>query len=347
MSRRIVEVESESDGEVFDDDTDLPLPGSTSKNKQSLPNTGSRGALLEEISIEQEPTGGPEVPSRVRPSKAPQRAPPSGSSATPGAGLMDPSDPMYQAFLRANVEAGGGRRPETVLEGTPEMEKYKKWTCVYPIYIDAKRAYATGQRRVAREKSVWWPRSDDILAAVSSLRLSALHEPIKCHPRDWGNPGRVKVQWKQPDGRLTNPAIPTKKKLFELIAAHIQRSKPELVPDLTKLAITDEAPATADEQPSKPPPNKSPNKKDGKKAPTPSAQNQKPRTRPLPKAPSPLPPLSERYSPYSPLIPSGSLLEAWKVGTDKPAPGTEGAGTTPTSAAMGGKGKRKIIRIHK
>ncbi|KAG8988164.1 signal recognition particle subunit, partial [Tulasnella sp. 427] len=178
MSRRIVEVESESEGELFDDDTDLPLPGTTSgKNKQVLPNTGTRGALLEEINIEQEATAGPEVPSRVKPSKQPQRAPPGGSStAAPGAGLLDPSDPMYKAFLRANAEAGGGRRPETVLEGTPEMEKYKKWTCVYPIYIDAKRAYATGQRRVAREKSVWWPRSDDILAAVSSLRLSALHE---------------------------------------------------------------------------------------------------------------------------------------------------------------------------
>ena len=121
MSRRAAVIEDE-----FDDDTDLPLPGTTSKNKQSLPNTGTRGALLEEISIEQEPTAGPEVPSRVRPSKPPQRAPAGGPSAAPGAGLMDPSDPMYQAFLRANAEAGGGRRPDTVLEGTPEMEKYKK-----------------------------------------------------------------------------------------------------------------------------------------------------------------------------------------------------------------------------
>lgn len=137
MSRRIVEVESESDGEVFDDDTDLPLPGTTSKNKQSLPNTGSRGALLEEITIEQEPTAGPEVPSRVRPSKPPQRAPPGGSSTAPGAGLMDSSDPMYQAFLRANAEAGGGRRPETVLEGTPEMEKYKKYVSIWATVADS------------------------------------------------------------------------------------------------------------------------------------------------------------------------------------------------------------------
>jgi signal recognition particle subunit SRP19 len=30
----------------------------------------------------------------------------------------------------------------------------------------------------------------------------------KSHPRDWENPGRVRVQWKK-DGRLMNPAIKT------------------------------------------------------------------------------------------------------------------------------------------
>ena len=46
MSRRPI-VEDVSEDE-FDDDTDLPLP------KRTLPNTGTRGALLEEIDL----TGG-------------------------------------------------------------------------------------------------------------------------------------------------------------------------------------------------------------------------------------------------------------------------------------------------
>lgn len=81
-----------------------------------------------------------------------------------------------------------------------------RWTCVYPIYIDAKRAYGTGERRIARAKSVWWPLSKDIAEATNRLGLGTLHEMNKSHPRDWENPGRVRVQWKK-DGRLVNPAI--------------------------------------------------------------------------------------------------------------------------------------------
>lgn len=40
------------------------------------------------------------------------------------------------------------------------------------------------------------------------LGLRALHEITKTHPRDWENPGRVRVQWKK-DGKLVNPAVKT------------------------------------------------------------------------------------------------------------------------------------------
>lgn len=83
-----------------------------------------------------------------------------------------------------------------------------RWTCIYPIYIDAKRPYGRGERRIAREKSVWWPLSKDIADATNRLGLGTLHEVNKSHPRDWENPGRVRVQWKK-DGRLVNSAIKT------------------------------------------------------------------------------------------------------------------------------------------
>lgn len=82
------------------------------------------------------------------------------------------------------------------------------WTCIYPIYLDAKRPYGTGQRRVERAKSLWWPLSKDIADAANRLGLGTLHEVSKSHPRDWENPGRVRVQWKK-DGRLVNPSIKT------------------------------------------------------------------------------------------------------------------------------------------
>ena len=55
---------------------------------------------------------------------------------------------------------------------------------------------------------MWWPLSKDIADATNRLGLGTLHEVNKAHPRDWENPGRVRVQWKK-DGRLVNPAIKT------------------------------------------------------------------------------------------------------------------------------------------
>ena len=89
-----------------------------------------------------------------------------------------------------------------------QLDYDSRWTCIYPIYIDAKRPGGRGERRIARSKSVWWPLSKDIADATNRLGLGTLHEVHKAHPRDWENPGRVRVQWKK-DGRLVNPAIKT------------------------------------------------------------------------------------------------------------------------------------------
>jgi signal recognition particle subunit SRP19 len=60
--------------EEFDDDTDLPLPS------RPLPNTGTRGPLLQEIDSDQEddletgnePTAGPATTSQFQPKPPPQ-----------------------------------------------------------------------------------------------------------------------------------------------------------------------------------------------------------------------------------------------------------------------------------
>jgi signal recognition particle subunit SEC65 len=61
---------------------------------------------------------------------------------------------------------------------------------------------------VERAKSLWWPLSKDIAEAANRLGLGTLHEVGKAHPRDWENPGRVRVQWKK-DGHLLNSTIKT------------------------------------------------------------------------------------------------------------------------------------------
>jgi signal recognition particle subunit SRP19 len=66
--------------------------------------------------------------------------------------------------------------------------------------MDAKRPFGN-ERRIAREKAIWWPVSKDIAQAASRIGMQVLHEPDKTHPRDWANPGRIKVLWKK-DGRI-------------------------------------------------------------------------------------------------------------------------------------------------
>lgn len=114
------------------------------------------------------------------------------------------------------------RSPPTGISGVTNCGGYS-WTCIYPIYLDAKRPYGTGQRRVERAKSLWWPLSKDIADAANRLGLGTLHEVTKSHPRDWENPGRVRVQWKK-DGRLVNPMIKS-----SMLLLHYSRSDARLI----------------------------------------------------------------------------------------------------------------------
>ena len=68
-----------------------------------------------------------------------------------------------------------------------------------------------------REKSVWWPLSRDMAEAAGRLGFGTLHEAQKFHPRDWENPGRVRVQLKK-DGRLVNDKVRNSKWLFLSVA---------------------------------------------------------------------------------------------------------------------------------
>ena len=211
MSRRAAIVEE------FDDDTDLPLPS------QSLPNTGSRGAILEEIadSGDDDDGGG-------------------GGDSDEAPDLLDPSaygGPAQQPSVRDTrvTDITPYKKCAPIIskrDGAVAQLIYSlvtRWTCVYPIYIDAKRPYATGARRVSRSKSVWWPLSKDIADACSRLGLGTLHEVNKMHPSDWENPGRVRVQWKK-DGRPVNSNIRTSMFYHAVfsrptyLSHHVQRS---------------------------------------------------------------------------------------------------------------------------
>jgi hypothetical protein len=51
------------------------------------------------------------------------------------------------------------------------------------------------------------PLAKDILDAVQVLGLGVGFEPEKLHPKDWANPGRVRVSLKGADGRPLNERV--------------------------------------------------------------------------------------------------------------------------------------------
>ena len=51
--------------------------------------------------------------------------------------------------------------------------------------------------------------------------LQITFEPSRCHPKDWANPGRVKVQVKK-DGRPTSAKIQNKHHLYKMISEYLK-----------------------------------------------------------------------------------------------------------------------------
>ncbi|KAJ4339988.1 signal recognition particle subunit [Didymella glomerata] len=102
-----------------------------------------------------------------------------------------------------------------------DREKSKHYQCLYPVYFDKSRTRAEG-RRVGSELAVENPLAREMADAAASLGLSTVFEPDKTHPKDWANPGRVRVLLKK-DGKLTDPDINNKHHLYILIAQYLKQ----------------------------------------------------------------------------------------------------------------------------
>jgi signal recognition particle subunit SRP19 len=88
----------------------------------------------------------------------------------------------------------------------PRREIPKHFQCLYPVYFDKSRSRAEG-RKVGTELAIENPLARDIVDAVQMLGLNVGFEPEKLHPKDWANPGRVRVMLKDENGNLVNPKI--------------------------------------------------------------------------------------------------------------------------------------------
>ena len=78
----------------------------------------------------------------------------------------------------------------------PPPADFKTYQCLYPLYFDANRSKSEG-RRVGKESAVSNPLAREIVEAVQTLGLKVVFEPGKTHPKDWSNPGRVRVALKE------------------------------------------------------------------------------------------------------------------------------------------------------
>ncbi|KAF3071135.1 Signal recognition particle SEC65 subunit [Daldinia childiae] len=102
----------------------------------------------------------------------------------------------------------------------------KDYQMLYPVYFDLTRTRAQG-RRVSKSLAVKNPLAREIAAACAALRLSPVFEAHRVHPKDWANPGRVRVKLSSGSkgGSNANPYaadVKNKHHLYILVAQHLQ-----------------------------------------------------------------------------------------------------------------------------
>ncbi|KAI5820258.1 signal recognition particle, SRP19 subunit [Pyronema omphalodes] len=100
-----------------------------------------------------------------------------------------------------------------------QAQEFKHYQCLYPVYFDAQRSRQEG-RKVAKGLAVKNPIAREIADACASLGLKAVYEMAKSHPKDWANPGRVKVLLKE-DGEPLVKGIPNKFVLYQKVAQYL------------------------------------------------------------------------------------------------------------------------------
>ena len=128
-----------------------------------------------------------------------------------------PEDDIDDALIRpSNIPPPKSLQPPRAQQQLPPPQQnrpinsnpppeYKHYQCIYPLYFDANRTRAQG-RRVGAELAVQNPLAREIVDAVQLLGLKTVFEPGKMHPKDWANPGRVRVLVKE-DGKPRNARV--------------------------------------------------------------------------------------------------------------------------------------------
>lgn len=99
---------------------------------------------------------------------------------------------------------------------TTDATSYASHQCLYPLYFDASRSRAQG-RRVPLSLAVHNPLATEIISACAAIRLPSVFEAGKLHPKDWANPGRVKVDLRKGQHAGQTVQVANKHHLYVLV----------------------------------------------------------------------------------------------------------------------------------
>ncbi|KAG4306317.1 hypothetical protein PORY_000305 [Pneumocystis oryctolagi] len=103
-----------------------------------------------------------------------------------------------------------------------DIKAFRRWTIIYPIYFDSKRSIKTG-RKVPINMAIIDPLAKTIADGAKALGFSCVFEPDKTHPKDWTNPGRVRIFFKE-NGIPVHKFLKTKKALYHAISRYLQEN---------------------------------------------------------------------------------------------------------------------------
>ncbi|KIX07839.1 uncharacterized protein Z518_02493 [Rhinocladiella mackenziei CBS 650.93] len=146
---------------------------------------------------------------------------------------IPPSRPEPPLFPR-------GPPPQSAQVTQQTREAIKKYQTIYPIYFDSTRTRAQG-RRVSAELAIPNPLAFGLLEAarhvLQEVPVPMAFEPDKTHPKDWANPGRLRVQLFHPETHQPlHPKIKNKARLYTLIGQWL-KDHPTAKDDPLKLKL--------------------------------------------------------------------------------------------------------------
>lgn len=145
---------------------------------------------------------------------------------------QQPNLPLFPD-IPMSIPPGGAGAPggPKILSNESDLAQFKDWLMLYPVYFDASKSREDG-RRISKTKAVENPLAQTLVEAVKSLGLRVMFETMKTHPRDWANPGRVRVSLPK-----DHPRIKNKRHLFSLVAEYLKSHPTPASPSAQPIAM--------------------------------------------------------------------------------------------------------------